>query len=378
MATVDLEHVHKTYEGGFVAVRDFNLAIKEREFIVLVGPSGCGKSTTLRMIAGLEEITSGTISIGGKVMNRVAPKDRDIAMVFQSYALYPHMTVFENMAFALKMRGLPRTAIADKVRRAADVLGIVAELDKRPKQLSGGQRQRVALGRAIVREPRCFLFDEPLSNLDAKLRVEMRAEIKRLHLSLGSTTVYVTHDQEEAITLGDRVVVMKDGVVQQCASALDIYHRPANRFVAGFLGTPPMNFFEGRLVDEGGQLWFDEGTGRLPVPPRAAGALRARDAVDPAVVLGVRPEALGPAAAARFAAAGSQLAVQLTMKVWLVQPLGATMDVYLQTERHPRIVAHVDAAADGAAPGVGETLPIAVDMERAHFFAPGDGGAALA
>src|SRR5215471_18924016 len=321
MATVDLEHVHKTYEGGFVAVRDFNLAIKEREFIVLVGPSGCGKSTTLRMIAGLEEITSGTISIGGKVINSVSPKDRDIAMVFQSYALYPHMTVFENMAFALKLRRLPRTTIADKVRRAAEALGIVAELDKRPRQLSGGQRQRVALGRAIVREPRCFLFDEPLSNLDAKLRVEMRAEIKRLHLALGSTTVYVTHDQEEAITLGDRVVVMKDGVVQQCAGALDIYHRPANRFVAGFLGTPPMNFLEGRLVAEEGRLWFDEGGGRLPIPDRAAAALRARAAADPAIVLGVRPEALTPAGAARVAAAASQLPMQLSMKVWLVQPL---------------------------------------------------------
>ena len=373
MATVDLEHVHKTYEGGFEAVRDFNLAIKEREFIVLVGPSGCGKSTTLRMIAGLEEITSGTIAIGGKVMNKVAPKDRDIAMVFQSYALYPHMTVFENLAFALKLRKMPKAKIAEKVRRAADVLGIGSELGKRPRQLSGGQRQRVALGRAIVREPRCFLFDEPLSNLDAKLRVEMRAEIKRLHLSLGSTTVYVTHDQEEAITLGDRVVVMKDGVVQQCASALDIYHHPANRFVAGFLGTPPMNFFEGRLVDEGGRLWFDEGAGRLPVPERVASALRARASAGPEIVLGVRPEALAPAAAARFAAAGSVL----SMKVWLVQPLGANMDVYLQTDRNERVIAHVDASADGAAPGVGETLPIAVDMERAHFFAPGPDGTAL-
>ncbi len=374
MATVDLEHVHKTYEGGFEAVRDFNLAIKEREFIVLVGPSGCGKSTTLRMIAGLEAITSGKISIDGKLMNKVAPKDRDIAMVFQSYALYPHMTVFENMAFALEMRKLPRAAIAEKVHRAADVLGIGGELDKRPKQLSGGQRQRVALGRAIVREPQCFLFDEPLSNLDAKLRVEMRAEIKRLHLALGSTTVYVTHDQEEAITLGDRVVVMDHGVVQQCASALDIYHHPANRFVAGFLGTPPMNFFEGRLADEGGRLWFDEGTARLPVPARATSALRARLASGPEIVLGVRPEALGPAGAARFAAADARL----TMKVWLVQPLGAKMDVYLQTDRHPRIVAHVDASADSTAPAVGDTLSIAVDMERAHFFSPGDAGIALA
>jgi multiple sugar transport system ATP-binding protein len=375
MAPVDLEHVHKTYEGGFEAVRDFSLAIKEREFIVLVGPSGCGKSTTLRMIAGLEEITSGKISIGGKLMNKVAPRDRDIAMVFQSYALYPHMTVFENMAFALKLRKLPKAAIADKVRHAADVLGIGSELGKRPRQLSGGQRQRVALGRAIVREPRCFLFDEPLSNLDAKLRVEMRAEIKRLHLALGSTTVYVTHDQEEAITLGDRVVVMKDGIVQQCASALDIYHHPTNRFVAGFLGTPPMNFLDGRLVEDCGRLWFDEGTGRLPVPARATAALRARAAAaGPEMVLGLRPEALAPPAAARFATAGSELA----MKVWLVQPLGAKMDVFLQTERHGRIVAHIDASADGAAPAVGETLPIAVDMERAHFFVPGDDGIALA
>jgi len=305
----------------------------------------------------------------------VPPKDRDIAMVFQSYALYPHMTVYENMAFALKLRKLPKAAIADKVKRAADVLGIGSELGKRPKQLSGGQRQRVALGRAIVREPRCFLFDEPLSNLDAKLRVEMRAEIKRLHLALGSTTVYVTHDQEEAITLGDRVVVMKDGIVQQCASALDIYHHPANRFVAGFLGTPPMNFLEGRMVEDGGRLWFDEGTGRLPVPARATAALRARAAAaGPEIVLGLRPEALAPAAAARFATAGSEMA----MKIWLVQPLGAKMDVFLQTERHSRIVAHIDASADGAAPAVGDTLPIAADMERAHFFVRGEDGIALA
>jgi multiple sugar transport system ATP-binding protein len=374
MATVQLEHVRKVYEGGFEAVHDFNLSIKEREFIVLVGPSGCGKSTTLRMIAGLEDITAGTVAIGGKVMNKVAPKDRDIAMVFQSYALYPHMTVFENMAFALKLRKLSKSAITDKVQRAAGVLGIVSELGKRPKQLSGGQRQRVALGRAIVREPQCFLFDEPLSNLDAKLRVEMRAEIKRLHLELGSTTVYVTHDQEEAITLGDRVVVMKDGYVQQCASALEIYRRPANRFVAGFLGTPPMNFFEGRIVDDGGRLWFDEGTGKLPVPARAAEALRARAGTGGDVVMGVRPEAL----ALRGAGAGPGGAT-LAMKVWLVQPLGAKMDVYLQTERHARIVAHVDASAEGAAtPAVGDTVLTAVDMERAHFFEPGENGAALA
>jgi multiple sugar transport system ATP-binding protein len=372
MASVELSHVQKIYEGGFKAVDDFTMHIADREFIVLVGPSGCGKSTTLRMIAGLEEISAGTISIGGRLMNKVAPKDRDIAMVFQSYALYPHMTAFENMAFALSLRRVPKATINDKVRRAAEKLGIAQLLDKRPRQLSGGQRQRVALGRAIVRDPQCFLFDEPLSNLDAKLRVEMRAEIKRLHIELGSTTVYVTHDQEEAITLGDRVVVMKDGVVHQCAGPLEIYHRPANRFVAGFLGTPPMNFLSGRLVDEGGQLFFDEGTAKLPVPAWAAPGLRARAAGDADVVMGVRPEALGLPRTGDGAAAS---AVTLSMKLWLLQPLGATMDVYLSTARHERIVAHVDARAGL---GVGTTVPVVLDMDRVHFFEPGEAGRAIA
>jgi len=372
MASVELSHVHKIYEGGFKAVDDFTLHIADREFIVLVGPSGCGKSTTLRMIAGLEDITSGTIAIGGRLMNQVAPKDRDIAMVFQSYALYPHMTAFENMAFALSLRRTPKATINDKVRRAADKLGIAQLLDKRPRQLSGGQRQRVALGRAIVRDPQCFLFDEPLSNLDAKLRVEMRAEIKRLHLELGSTTVYVTHDQEEAITLGDRVVVMKDGVVHQCAGPLEIYHRPANRFVAGFLGTPPMNFLAGRLVDEAGQLLFDEGTAKLPVPAWAAPALRERPAGNPDLVMGVRPEAL---ILPRPGDSGAKNAVTVPMKLWLLQPLGAKMDVYLSTARHERIVAHVDARAGWS---VGVTLPVAIDMDRVHFFEPGETGRTIA
>jgi multiple sugar transport system ATP-binding protein len=375
MASVELQHVNKIYEGGFKAVDDFNLQIKSHEFIVLVGPSGCGKSTTLRMIAGLEEISSGTISIGGRVMNQVAPKDRDIAMVFQSYALYPHMSVYENMAFALGLRKIPKPTIAAKVQRAAEVLGIAQLLDKRPRQLSGGQRQRVALGRAIVRDPQCFLFDEPLSNLDAKLRIEMRAEIKRLHLELGSTTVYVTHDQEEAITLGDRVVVMKDGVVQQCAGPLDIYHQPANRFVAGFLGSPPMNFFDGRLIDEAGALFFDEGTAKLPVPSSAVEALRARagaaDGAAAAIVLGLRPEAIAPPGLG----APVPGAALVPMKVWLVQPLGAKMDVYLATERHRHIVAHVDAHSGLT---VGQNVPVAVDMSQAHFFEPGEAGRALA
>jgi multiple sugar transport system ATP-binding protein len=372
MASVELSHVHKIYEGGFKAVDDFNLRIADREFIVLVGPSGCGKSTTLRMIAGLENITSGTIAIGGRLMNQVAPKDRDIAMVFQSYALYPHMTAFENMAFALSLRHMPKATINEKVRHAADTLGITQLLDKRPRQLSGGQRQRVALGRAIVRDPQCFLFDEPLSNLDAKLRVEMRAEIKRLHLALGSTTVYVTHDQEEAITLGDRVVVMKDGLVHQCAGPLEIYHRPANRFVAGFLGTPPMNFFTGRLIDEAGQLFFDEGTAKLPVPSWAAPVLRERATASSELVMGVRPEAI---ILPRSGDPGATNAVTVPMKLWLLQPLGAKMDVYLSTARHERIVAHVDARGGL---GVGATLPIAIDMDRVHFFEPGESGRTIA
>jgi multiple sugar transport system ATP-binding protein len=368
MASVELSHVDKIFPGGVKAVDDFNLTIEDRELIVLVGPSGCGKSTTLRMIAGLEHASTGTIAIDGRIVNDVAPKDRDIAMVFQNYALYPHMTVYENMAFGLAMRKTPKAAIETRVRRAADVLGIQPLLDRKPKQLSGGQRQRVALGRAIVRNPKCFLFDEPLSNLDAKLRVEMRAEIKRLHLELGSTTVYVTHDQEEAITLGDRVVVMKDGIIQQCAAALEIYHRPSNRFVAGFLGSPPMSFFDGTLVDEGGRLWFDEGSGKLPVPGWATAALRERAGTE--VVLGVRPEALSDAAHARFDTTGNAL----PMKVRLVQPLGDTMHVYLATARHPRIVASL-SAFEGLA--VGEDLSIHFDLNRLHFFDKGELGKSL-
>jgi multiple sugar transport system ATP-binding protein len=368
MSTVELEHVEKIYDGGFKAVDDFNLQIKDREFIVLVGPSGCGKSTILRMIAGLEEISNGTISIDGKVMNNVPPKDRDIAMVFQSYALYPHMTVFENMAFALELRKISKANIAGTVQKAAEVLGIAHLMNKRPKQLSGGERQRVAVGRAIVRDPKCFLFDEPLSNLDAKLRIEMRAELKRLHLQLGSTTVYVTHDQEEANTMGDRVVVMKDGVVQQCAGALDIYHHPQNRFVAGFFGSPPMNFFEGRLVEENGRLQFDEGDGKLPVPDWAQNAFHGRNNVE--VVLGLRPEAIAPADRAPFATKENRL----PMKIWLVQPLGAVMHIYLITEKQKRVVAHIDAFSGLS---VDQTISMAMDMERAHFFEPGELGCAI-
>ena len=270
MAEVSLQGVSKIYPGGVHAVRDVSLEIADGEFVALVGPSGCGKTTTLRMIAGLEDIDGGRISIGGKVVNEVHPRDRDIAMVFQNYALYPHMTVGKNMAFALKMRKVPKAEIARRVGDAARILGIEELLDRKPRQLSGGQRQRVAVGRAIVREPKAFLFDEPLSNLDAKLRVATRAELKALHQRLKTTTVYVTHDQEEAMTLGDRIVVMSKGVILQVGPPLEVYRKPVNRFVASFIGSPPMNFIDGRL-DGAAFLENSDNRGgtpiRIPVPP---------------------------------------------------------------------------------------------------------------
>jgi multiple sugar transport system ATP-binding protein len=290
-------------------------------------------------------------------------------MVFQSYALYPHMTCYENMAFALKLRKVPKATIEEKVNKAAKILMIEHLLQRKPKALSGGQRQRVALGRAIVRDPKCFLFDEPLSNLDAKLRVEMRAEIKQLHMSLNATTVYVTHDQEEAMTLGDRVVVMHKGIVQQCAGALEIYHHPENRYVGGFLGSPPMNFFNGKLVEEAGRLMFDEGSGKLPVAEWAKNELKAH--VGKEVVMGVRAESIADQSHARFKTDGNALPMRIT----LVQPLGDKMAVYLATDKHPRSVAHVDAFAGVKA---GETLDMYFDMNRVHFFEPGEIGPKLA
>ena len=259
MAQISLRDVSKTYKGGVKAVDAVNLGIENKEFMVLVGPSGCGKSTTLRMIAGLEEITEGKIWIGNRLVNNVPAKDRDISMVFQNYALYPHMTVFENMAFGLKLRKYPKAEIIRRVNEATEILGIKKLIDRRPKQLSGGERQRIALGRAIVRKPMAFLFDEPLSNLDAKLRVQMRTEIHKLRVRLQTTFVYVTHDQTEALTLGDRIVVMKDGKVQQCADPMTIYDRPANKFVASFIGTPPISLLEGKIIKKERKYYFDEG-----------------------------------------------------------------------------------------------------------------------
>ena len=290
MATVTLKNVKKIYDNKVTAVHDFNLDIADKEFIVLVGPSGCGKSTTLRMIAGLEDISEGDLFIAGKRMNDVEPKDRDIAMVFQSYALYPHMTVYENMAFALKLRKVPKEEIDKKVREAAAILDITQYLDRKPKALSGGQRQRVAIGRAIVRDPQVFLMDEPLSNLDAKLRNQMRAEIIKLRQRINTTFIYVTHDQTEAMTLGDRIVIMKDGFIQQIGTPQEVFDRPANLFVAGFIGTPQMNFFDGKLTKQGGKYQITVGTAVMELADQAQQILTEKGAGDMDVTVGVRPE----------------------------------------------------------------------------------------
>ena len=359
MAQVTLEGVDKVYDGKVTAVRDVNTTINDKEFVVLVGPSGCGKSTVLRMIAGLEEITSGTISIDGKVVNDVAPKDRDIAMVFQNYALYPHMTVYENLAFGLKLRKYSKAEIEERVRKAAKILGIDSYLDRKPKALSGGQRQRVALGRAIVRQPKVFLFDEPLSNLDANLRVQMRTEISRLHHQLQTTMIYVTHDQIEAMSMGDRIVVMKDGVVQQVDSPLTIYHRPANRFVAGFIGSPTMNFFTGSVTANGG-LRFQETGSDFSIPIGSEFSDRLRDVLGGPVTLGIRPEHL-------FAhpPAGDAVLAQFQARIEVVEPVGNEIFVYFSTGRGTQSVARI--AAENP-PVVGTTHEMLINTTKLHFF----------
>ena len=290
MATVSLKGIKKIYDNKVTAVHDFNLEIADKEFIVLVGPSGCGKSTTLRMVAGLEDISEGDLLINGKRMNDVEPKDRDIAMVFQNYALYPHMTVYENMAFALKLRKVPKDEIDKKVREAAEILDITQYLERKPKALSGGQRQRVAIGRAIVRNPQVFLMDEPLSNLDAKLRNQMRAEIIKLRQRIDTTFIYVTHDQTEAMTLGDRIVIMKDGFIQQIGTPQQVFDHPANIFVAGFIGMPQMNFFDGQLVADGDHYYVKVMDATMELSPEAQAALKAKGVPSKAVTIGIRPE----------------------------------------------------------------------------------------
>lgn len=290
MASLSLKHIYKVYDGDVTAVKDFNLEIEDKEFIIFVGPSGCGKSTTLRMIAGLEDISKGELSIDGRVVNDVAPKDRDIAMVFQSYALYPHMTVSENISFGLKLRKMPKDEIEKKVKDAAKTLDIEHLLDRKPKALSGGQRQRVALGRAIVREPKVFLMDEPLSNLDAKLRVQMRTEISKLHKRLQTTFIYVTHDQTEAMTMGTRIVVMKDGIVQQVASPQTLYNNPTNMFVASFIGSPQMNFMTGKVLEEAGKMYVQIENDKILLPEAKAILLKKQSYVGKEIVMGIRPE----------------------------------------------------------------------------------------
>ncbi len=376
MAEIALKDVQKTYPNGYKAVQSVNLDIPDGSFFVLVGPSGCGKSTTLRMVAGLEDVTAGSISIGGRVVNNVHPKDRDIAMVFQNYALYPHMSVYKNMAFALKLRKVPRDEIDRRVKIAAETLGITELLERKPAVLSGGQRQRVAVGRAIVREPKAFLFDEPLSNLDAKLRVTTRAELKSLHQRLKTTTIYVTHDQEEAMTLGDRIVVMSKGLVQQVGQPLEVYRAPVNRFVAAFIGTPPMNFMEGSLASEGGRLVFNEGTAtvggraggagcRLPLAESLASRLAGKFTPNAPIVLGLRPQVFAPASPGLT----DRPTIPVTINV--IEPLGDQMDITCSTTNNPSLVARLPASTDFTP---GQTAMLAVDTAKLHVFEPGEFG----
>ena len=363
MAQVTLKGVFKTYPsekgGEVVAVRDFNLEIKDREFIVFVGPSGCGKSTTLRMVAGLEEITSGDVLIGDRRVNDVPPKDRDISMVFQNYALYPNMSVYDNMAFGLKLRKTPKDEIKRRVMDAAEILGITDYLTRKPKALSGGQRQRVAVGRAIVRNPRVFLFDEPLSNLDAKMRVQMRAEITKLHRQLKATMIYVTHDQVEAMTMGERIVVMKDGVIQQVAAPLEIYNQPANLFVAGFLGSPPMNFLKGVLRNKSGKLFFHETNG--PVVVDFTGRPGVAGLAGKPTTLGIRPEHC--VHLENEAPAGAP--GQFEAIVEIVEPMGAETFLYIHTGAHPLVSRIHETIARAEA---GHRLRFGIESQKAHLF----------
>src|SRR5216684_2112184 len=355
MAEVHIQSLNKKFDEVY-AVKDVNLAIHDKEFMVFVGPSGCGKTTTLRMVAGLESITSGRILIDDKVINQLAPMDRDIAMVFQNYALYPHMSVYDNMAFGLKMRKFDRSEIAKRVNEAAEILGIHDYLKRKPRQLSGGQRQRVALGRAIVRHPQVFLFDEPLSNLDAKLRVQMRVELKKLHLRLGTTAIYVTHDQVEAMTLGDRVVVMKDGWVQQVGEPLELYNNPANRFVAGFLGSPAMNFMNVTVAENDGAVWVANPGFRLKVPDPCAGKLRGY--VGGELWLGIRPEDL------RLTSGAGANPTSFDVVVEVVERLGS--ETLLDVKAGPcAMVAAVEANVHAK---TRDTLRLSPNPERLHFF----------
>ena len=374
MASLSLRSIYKKYPGGVVAVSDVNLEIRDKEFVILVGPSGCGKSTTLRMIAGLEEISEGELYIGDRLVNDVAPKDRDIAMVFQNYALYPHMTVFDNMAFGLKLRKVPKDEIKKLVEEAAKILDIAHLLDRKPKALSGGQRQRVALGRAIVRDPQVFLLDEPLSNLDAKLRAQMRTELSKLHKKLGTTFIYVTHDQTEAMTMGDRIVVMKDGYVQQIDSPINLYDSPVNKFVAGFIGSPQMNFINAKLIMQDGKYSVEFGSedtktarGRkfyVELPSAKADADALKYYVDKEVILGIRPENIHDEE--MFLSAAKTGIIEATVDV--TEMLGAETFLYLTCEGVP-LTARVSPRCT-ARPQ--DTIRLAMDPNKIHLFDPAD------
>ena len=380
MASLSLKHIYKIYPNGFEAVKDFNLEVEDKEFIIFVGPSGCGKSTTLRMIAGLEDISDGEFLIDGKIMNDVEPKDRDIAMVFQNYALYPHMSVKENMAFGLKLRKTPKHEVNKKVADASVILDLEELLERKPAALSGGQRQRVAMGRAIVREPKVFLMDEPLSNLDAKLRVQMRAEISALHQRLGATIIYVTHDQTEAMTLGTRIVVMKDGIVQQVASPRELYNNPDNLFVAGFIGSPQMNFVNAEVREDGGDIYLDFDLHTIKLPGKKAAALKEKGYVGKKVIMGIRPE--------RIFESEMELSVhkdtQIEVKINGYELLGSEALLYfsLLNEKPGEVdrqfsddaygnikkvqwTAKVDANTTAR---YGSTITVALDPNRIHIF----------
>jgi len=365
MAEVVLKDIYKEYVEGVPVVQEFNLEIQDKEFVVFLGPSGCGKTTTLKMIAGLEDITRGEIYIDGKLVNDAAPKDRDIAMVFQSYALYPHLTVFENMAFSLRARKFPQDEIKERVERTAELLKIRDLLDRRPRFLSGGQRQRVALGRAIVRKPKVFLMDEPLSNLDAKLRVHMRFELNKIHRELEATIIYVTHDQIEALTLGDRLVLMKDGIVQQIGDPRTMYNRPANVFVAGFIGSPSMNFLDGKLDAENGSLWLDLDAFRLQVPSQAKNLY---DYIDKNIIVGFRPEDISDKDRAGFASTGNVM----TARIDVIEPIGSEELLYVSAGKHT-FVAEIQEISGGASEKralVEKEIELAFNMDKLHLFDP--------
>ena len=359
MASLSLKGIYKRYAGGVTAVSDFNLEIEDKEFIIFVGPSGCGKSTTLRMIAGLEEISEGELYIDDKLVNDMAPKDRDIAMVFQNYALYPHMTVFENMAFGLKLRKTPKDEIKRRVEEAAKILDIDHLLDRKPKALSGGQRQRVALGRAIVREPKVFLMDEPLSNLDAKLRVQMRTEIGKLHKKLQTTFIYVTHDQTEALTMASRIVVMKDGIIQQVAAPQELYDNPSNVFVAGFIGSPQMNFIDADIVEENGKINLVFGNQKVTLPEGKAAKLD-KAYIGQKVIMGIRPEDLYDDEAYIAAAPDCTIDAEVT----ITEMMGAETYLYMDVEGK-QCVARVNPRTTSKA---GDKIRLAFDGNKIHIF----------